>query len=181
MRSNHIAITTRFKLTVIKFKVKEKAVSHIDWKLIGYHNLTNGLFNNILSKSIDGGTTYSDYNKHILEAGTNTATISNQKNKGWFHFSRNSLLPFIEERYALLSDYRTLGIGKGDSKETKIQLKFAQLAVDDAIALSKSAWYAHQAEKIHTMLFNPKGAWYSLHVISGGDTSHHASPTGMQM
>ena len=60
------------------------------------------LFNNSLSKYIDGGTTYSDYNKHILEAGTNTTTIRNQKKRGWFHFSRNSLLPFIEERDALL-------------------------------------------------------------------------------
>ena len=68
-----------------------------------------------LSKSIDGGTKYSNYNKHILEAGTNTATISNHKNKGWFHFIRDSLIPLIEERDAILSDYQTLGIGKGFS------------------------------------------------------------------
>ena len=112
MRRDHTAIRTSFKLTAIKFKVNEKVVAQIDWKLIGYHKLTNEIFNNILSKSIDGGTTYSDYNKHILEAGTNTATISNQKNKGWFHFSREYLLPLIEERDALLSYNRTLGIGK---------------------------------------------------------------------
>ena len=119
MRSNHTEILTSLKLTAIKFKVNEKIVAHIDWKLIGYHKLTNELFSNSLSKSIDGGTTYSDYNKHILESGTNTATIINQKNKGWFHFSQDSLLPLIEERDALLSDYRTLGVGKVDSSETK--------------------------------------------------------------
>ena len=97
----------------------EKIVAHIDWKLIGYHKQTNELFNDSLSKSIDGGNTYSYYNKHILESGTNTATISNHKNNGWFHFRRNLLLPFIEERDALLSDYRTLGIGKGDYSKTK--------------------------------------------------------------
>ena len=87
MCGEHTAILTSFKLTAIIFKVNEKLVAHIDWKLIGYHNLTNELFNNILSKYIDGGTTYSDCKKHILEAGTNTATISKQKNKGLFHFS----------------------------------------------------------------------------------------------
>ena len=95
MCSDHASILTSFKLTAIKFKVNEKILAHIDWKLIGYHKLTNELFNNSLSKSIDGGTTYSDYNKHILESGTNTATISNQKNKGWFHFIRDSLLTLI--------------------------------------------------------------------------------------
>ena len=105
MHIDHTVILTSFKLTAIKFKVNEKVVVHIDWKLIGYHNLTDELFNNILSKSIDEGTTYSDYDKHILEAGTNNATIINQKNKGWFNFSRDSLLPFIKEKDALLYDY----------------------------------------------------------------------------
>ena len=119
MRSNHTGILTSFKLTVIKLKVNEKIAAHIDWKLIGHHKLTNNLFNNSLSKSIYGRTTYSNYNNHILEAGTNTTTISNQKNKVWFHFSRDSLPPLIEERDDLISDYQTIGIGKGDSSETK--------------------------------------------------------------
>ena len=41
MRSDHTAILTSFKITAIKFKVNEKVVAHIDWKLIGYHKLTN--------------------------------------------------------------------------------------------------------------------------------------------
>ena len=31
------------------------------------------------------------------------------------------------------------------------------------------------------MRFNPKEAWESVRVLSGGDTSHHASPTDMRM
>ena len=96
MCSDHTAILTSFKITAIKSKVNEKVVAHIDWKLIGYHKLTNEIFNNCLFKSIAGGTTYSKYNKHILEAGTNTATIRDNKNKVWFQFSRDSLLPLIE-------------------------------------------------------------------------------------
>ena len=34
MRRDHTSILTSFKLTSIKFKVNEKIVSHIDWKLI---------------------------------------------------------------------------------------------------------------------------------------------------
>ena len=34
MRSNHSEIITSFKLTEIKFKVNEKIVAHIEWKLI---------------------------------------------------------------------------------------------------------------------------------------------------
>ena len=41
MRSGITAFLTSFKLTEIKFKVNEKIAAHIDWKLIGYHNLTN--------------------------------------------------------------------------------------------------------------------------------------------
>ena len=31
------------------------------------------------------------------------------------------------------------------------------------------------------MPLNPKDVWESVRVLSGGDTSHHASPTVMQM
>ena len=181
MRSDHTAILTSFKTTAIKFKVTEKLVEQIDWKLIGYNKLTNELFNNSSSKYIAGETTYSKYTKHILEAGTNTVKISNHKNKGWFHFSRDSLLPLIEERDTLIYDYQNLGIGKGDSSEAKLQLSVSQLAVDDAIALAKAAWSAHQPGKIHFMRFKPKEAWQNVRVLSGGGTSHHTLPTVMRI
>ena len=52
-----------------------------------------------------------------------------------------------KERDVLLSDYQNLGIDKGDSSETKTQLKITQIAVGDTIALAKAAWSAHQEEK----------------------------------
>ena len=102
MRSNHTAI-----LTAIKFKVTEKIVLQTNWKLIGYHNINNYIFNNSLYISISGSTTYSNYNKHILEVGTNTTTVNNQKNKGWLQFRRNYLLPLIENKgmqFSLLTE-----------------------------------------------------------------------------
>ena len=53
--------------------------------------------------------------------------------------------------------------------------------MDDIIALSKASWSAQQAEKIHSIHFNPKEGWESLRVLYGGDTIHHASPTVMRM
>ena len=96
MHSHHTAIPTTFKITAIKIKVTEKIVAQTDWTLTRYHKMTNDLFNNSLYKSISVSTTYSNYNKHILESGTNTATINNHNNKGWFHFRRNSFLPLIK-------------------------------------------------------------------------------------
>ena len=114
MRSNHTSIPTTFRITAIKFKLTEKIVAQTDWKLIRYHKTTTE-FNHIISMFIAGSTTYSNYNNHNLEAGTNIAIFNNQRNKLCFHFSRNSLLPLIESRDSLLSDYQTLGIGKRDS------------------------------------------------------------------
>ena len=53
--------------------------------------------------------------------------------------------------------------------------------MEDAIALEKAARSAYQAKKRNFMRFNPKEAWESVCVLSGGYTSHHASPTVMRM
>ena len=53
--------------------------------------------------------------------------------------------------------------------------------MDDSIALAKSVWSAHQAEKIHSMRFNGKEAWESVRVLYGRDTSHHALPVVMHI
>ena len=66
MYSYHAAILTTFKPTDITFKVFEKVVAHNGCKLIGYHKMTNGLFNNTLSMYIAGSSKHSNYNKHIL-------------------------------------------------------------------------------------------------------------------
>ena len=87
MHSNGTTILTTFKTTSVIFKVTENIVEQTKCKMIGYHKTTNNIFNNSLYMSIYGSTKYSKYNKYILEAGTTTATINNQKNKVWLHFS----------------------------------------------------------------------------------------------
>ena len=83
MRNYHMDVQTTFKITVNKFKVIEKILSHIYWDLIDNHKITNEIFKNSLSMYVDGSTTYSDFNKYILQAFTATATTNNQKNKVW--------------------------------------------------------------------------------------------------
>ena len=110
----HTSILATFKIIASELKVMEKIVAQNYWKIIGYQKTTDDLFNHSLSMSKAGSTTYSNYNKHILESSANNATINNQKIKGWFQFSCDSLLPLIKERDALISNYQTLGIGNGD-------------------------------------------------------------------
>ena len=76
--------------------MNEKIVTQIDWKLIGYHKTNNEIFKNSLYISVYCSTTYSDFNKYILQAIANTKITINQKKKVWFHFNNNYLLPFIE-------------------------------------------------------------------------------------
>ena len=82
MRGNYTAILTTFKTIAIKSKDIEKILAQNDWKIIGHHKMTNELFINSLSMSIASSNTYSDYNKHTLEAITTTTKINNHKNKG---------------------------------------------------------------------------------------------------
>ena len=130
---------------------------------------------------MDFSTKYSNYNKHTWQYGATNATINNQKNKYWFHFIWDFLLPLIEARDALLYDNVTLGNPNKNSSDTNLQLSDSQLAVYNSIPLAKAAWYTHQSEKIKSMWFNPKEVWKSVHVIYVGYTSHHALPTIIQM
>ena len=57
------AILTTFNITSIKLKVIATIVMQTYWKLIGHYTTTNDIFNNSLSISIYGSTTYSNYNK----------------------------------------------------------------------------------------------------------------------
>ena len=98
MCSIHTDIQNTFKITAIKFKVTEKIVTKIHWKIIGYHKTTNEIFSNTLSMSLDGITTYSNFKNYILQAGAATTTTRNKNKKGLFHFSLNSLLTLIDIR-----------------------------------------------------------------------------------
>ena len=125
------------RVTSIKSKLTGKSAAKHYWKLIGYHESSNELFNDNFSKSVNDDPNDSEFNTSTLEAGVDTATKNEQKNKGWFNFSPDSLLLLIDTRDALLSDYQTLGIGKVYYSLTNQLLNLSQLALNYAITLVK--------------------------------------------
>ena len=113
-------------------------------------------------------------------AGMNYVT-TNQGGELWFHISQHIVLTLIDTRDRTLTQYLTLGIGKGDTSFTKQRLHNHQQEFNDSIALEKYNWSSYQAESIHTMRCNPKEAWKSVKIIYGGDTSHLKNTTIMRM
>ena len=92
------------RVTSIKSKLTGKSAAKHYWKLIGYHDSANELFKDNFSKSVNDDPNDSEFNTSTLEAGVDTATTNKQNNKGWFNFSRESLLLLIDTWDALLSD-----------------------------------------------------------------------------
>ena len=97
---------------------------------IGSNGETDMLFNATLFSLLPTDPSYTEYNRCILNAGTTAAVTKNRKNKGWFEFIQDSLLPLTERRDKLLTQYRSLIIGKGDTSATKFRLTLAQHHVD---------------------------------------------------
>ena len=144
-----------FKITSVKFKAKEKINKIIDWKKINGDAETNIEFNLRLSENIKKEHTYTDSNNAILQANK-VATTTKPTNQGWFHHSKDHLLPAIELRDHLLTILRNMN--EEDTSNVRLQLRQAQTSVTDLISLAKASWSAYQAGKNHNMSFNPKAA-----------------------
>ena len=67
------------------------------------------------------------------------------------------------------------------SKQTVKILRSLQHKVDEAIAMTKTAWSRHLDEVIHYIPFNPKDTWQNIKSLCCGEKSHHSSPKIIQM
>ena len=123
-----------FKITEIKFKVKEKINKIIDWKKINGDAETNIEFNLILSENITNQHTYTDFNDEILQAAK-VAITTNTTNQGWFHYSKDHLLPEIKLRDHLITILRNMK--EEYTRKVRLQLRQAQTSVADLISLAK--------------------------------------------
>ena len=139
---------------------------------------TNIEFNPRLSENITNKYTYTDFNDAILQAAK-VAITTKLTNQGWFNHSKDHLLLAIELRDHLLTILRNMN--EEDTRNVRLQLRQAHTCVTDLIALEKASWSAYQAKKNHNMSFNPKAAWESVKILTGGTTIHHANPTIMRM
>ena len=116
--SDHLSLQVKFRITAIKFKVKEKVKLQVDWTTIGENVETNDLFNVNLFQLPPKDPTYTQFNHCIYKAAGMTAVTTNWKNKGWLHHRRDILISLIEIRDEILTQYHTIGIEKVDTSFT---------------------------------------------------------------
>ena len=107
VRSDQLAVIVCFKIMAIKFKVKEKINKIIVWKKNNGDAETNIEFNLRISENITDEHTYTDFDDAILQAAK-VAITTKPSNQGWFHHSKDDLLPAIELRNHLLTILRNM-------------------------------------------------------------------------
>ena len=133
VRSDHSEVIVSFKITAIKFKVKEKINKIIDWKKINGDAETNIEFNLRLSENITKEHTYNNFNNSILQSAK-VATTTKPTNQGWFHHYKDHLLPTIELRDHLLTILRNMN--EEDTRKVRLQIRQAQTSVTELIYLA---------------------------------------------
>jgi len=84
------------------------------------------------------GEEYTSFNEIMLQSAQGTATKPKSEDKGWFHFSKDQLLPVITRRDELLHFLRTAPHHAATG--IKQALSTAQEIVSDTISLAKATW-----------------------------------------
>ena len=112
------------------------------------------------------GNDYTSFNQLILHTDQTTATKPKFENKGWFHFSKDAILPAISRCDKLLQSLRTATFQA--TQYLKQALTLAQEVVTNSIALAKATWSAHLDQQVHNMKFSPKQAWKAVKILVGG-------------
>ena len=159
VRSDHTAIITKFRLTLIKFNNEQQQSPVINWERIIIDDETISIFNNKLyeltkdNKILSYDYTY--FNSAILISEEDTATKKRKNNQGWFHYSEIILFPVIQHRDHLLNHLISMDPLENTTM-IKGELKVAQNVVNNQVYLAKAAWYTYQAKIIHSMRFTPK-------------------------
>ena len=69
--------------------------------------LKNTEHNKNVESKINDNTTFIDFNSTILDCARETAMKPKYDNKGWFHHSRDVLVPTLSKRNALLHELRS--------------------------------------------------------------------------
>jgi hypothetical protein len=87
---------------------------------------------------------YDDFNTAILDAGKAPIVTIKERYQGWYEFSKNDLMPIIEEKNRLVHTLRhTDGIPDAAIISLKCHLKRVTKHVKDMVLLAKSRWYSN--------------------------------------
>ena len=74
----------------------------IDWRKILTNDGCRKIYNDAALKATTVDMDYKELNEAICQSGTKTALSHKERCKGWYMFSRNDLLPIIEEKNQLV-------------------------------------------------------------------------------
>jgi hypothetical protein len=96
-------------------------------------------------------------------------------------FSRNNLLPIIEEKNQLVHTLRQQDHPMEVTELLKCSLKHVSKQVRDMVLLAKLCWYSHVCLHIHNMRMNPRAAWEYIRILRGSKATHHKKSVNMAM
>ena len=102
--------------------------------------------------------------------------------QGWYEFSKNELMPVIEEKNRLVHTLRHAdGIPDAAIISLRCHLKRITKHVKDMVLLAKSRWYSNICGRIHDMRMNPRLSWENIRTLTGGESAHHKRVINMAM
>ena len=135
--------------------------------------------NHVIEYSSTDLSNYTLFNQLILKYAAETATKTKSSYKGWFHFSKSTLLPATTHCDRILHTIHT--VTSVDISPIKKALNAAQNVVTDTISLAKATLSSYQADRINAMKFTPKDAWKSVKILVEVKEIHHKNPFVIRM
>ena len=72
-------------------------------------------------------------------------------------------------------------LSQADITQLQQQLKDVNRQNHNLVELAKARWYSGICANIHNMGINPRLAWESIHLLTGGETTHHKTNINMAM
>ena len=183
LESDHRAVRMEMILTSIKFKENSTAYGgSTDWRKIMTDTKYKACFNKNALALTSANMDYDDFNTAILDAGKATIVTIKERCQGWYEFSKNDLMPIIEEKNRLVHTLRHAdGIPDTVITSLKCHLKRITKHVKDMVLLAKSRWYSSICGRIHDMRMNPRLAWENIRTLTGGESAHHKRVINMAM
>jgi hypothetical protein len=155
---------------LIKFKDTKSLYSGtIDWRKILTDDGCRKIYKDAALEATTVNMDYEEFNEAIRQSGTKTALSLKEQCKGWYMFSRNNLLPIIEEKNQFVHTLHQQEHPMEVTELLKCSLKRTSKKVKDMVLLAKLHWYSHVCSHIHNMRMIPWVTWEYIRILRGGE------------
>jgi hypothetical protein len=126
-------------MTSIKFKETQSLYSStIDWRKTLINDQCRKLYNDAALVAMTVCMDYEEFNDVIQKSGANTAlSLKEQCEGGWYVFSRNDLLPIIDEKNQLVHTLHQGGHLVVVADLLRCSLKHESMQVKDMVLIAK--------------------------------------------